>query len=577
MNFEISHAVDDSDVAFVMRLDRKSTVCSMMSSRSTHYHKVGTNIDAFVNLPTVNYLLAGLQLCYVSSHPEKSKWFELLYDLDKYAFPAVGKQLTLWDLRYILRELIVPFGIVRGSEKQGGQDETGLSAATWPVNFVCNMVLDGHDRNVVNYWHYHDINAGDDLVFRLKPMPIPRGKSAYTLNHYYKRFVQHNFESYFQQNLGHRLATHVWQLVPDVFSLDYKPENDHVHDPPSGVVMPPGFEVPHDFVWQEHGYWHVARSQVMVRKYALKEYYNDDMANQLKVNHLDLTFEPAYCKVPGESRDPLSDRTVQRDVRAAILVAGGNARVAYDRRGVRPGMASDASQGAWAPQLRLEELVGGPMPSLPGQAAGRAAPAFGSDIAAAYGLLGPGAGRRAHAEASLGVQGGPEASWGFQGGTGAHVGAEEARAGLDLRGAYEPLEGGLVFSDEAGLSSGPGRELVLPGNAVEALVLPGGDGSGRVVIVLPGVAEEAPAVPGAAGDLPALPGASDGLSALPAAEAPVHPVSAAELPALPFAAAVAPVAAAESRSISSILSSIGGNRGKKRKPQDDAAGGSGPA
>ena len=81
MNFELSHAVDDSDVAFVMRLDRKSTVCSMMSSRSTHYHKVGTNIDAFINLPTLNYLLAGIQLCYVPSHPNRSKWFDLLHNL----------------------------------------------------------------------------------------------------------------------------------------------------------------------------------------------------------------------------------------------------------------------------------------------------------------------------------------------------------------------------------------------------------------------------------------------------------------------------------------------------------------
>ena len=159
MAFEISHAVDDSDVAFVMRLDRGSTVCSMMSSRSTHFRKVGTNVDAFINLATLNYLLAGLQLCYVSSHPQKSRWFDLLYDLDKYTFSDVGRQLTLWDLRYIVRDLIVPFGVVRGSEKQGGQDETGLSAATWPVNFVTSMVLDGHDRNVLSYWHYHDLSA----------------------------------------------------------------------------------------------------------------------------------------------------------------------------------------------------------------------------------------------------------------------------------------------------------------------------------------------------------------------------------------------------------------------------------
>ena len=351
MNFEISHAVDDSDVAFVMRLDRKSTVCSMMSSRSTHYHKVGTNIDAFINLPTLNYLLAGLQLCYVPSHPSRSKWFDLLHDLDQERFPEPGVQLTLWDLRYIIRDLIVPFGIVRGSEKQGGQDETGLSPATWPVNFVCNLVLDGHDRNVVNYWHYHDVSAGDDLVFRLKPMPIPKGKSAYTLNHYYKHFVQQNFESYFQSKLGKTTASHVWQLVPDLFSLDCRPEND-LRGGADAVRMAPGFEVPRDYVWQEQGYWHIARSQVMVRKYALNEYYNDDMANQLKVNHLDLTFEPAYCKAPGEERDPSSDRAVRRDARLHKIPSEEDKTTRRDGQGVFPGMFG--AYRPWKPELSLE-------------------------------------------------------------------------------------------------------------------------------------------------------------------------------------------------------------------------------
>jgi len=389
MNFEISHAVDDSDVAFAMRLDRRSTVCSMLGTSNTKLHKVGTNIDAFINLATLNYLLAGLQLCYVHSHTEKSKWFDLLYDLDQYTYASIGTQLTLWDLRYITRELIVPFGIVRGSEKQGGQDETGLSPATWPVNFVCNMVLDGHDRNVVNYWHNHDISAGDDLVFRLKPMPIPMGKNAYTLNHYYKHFVQHNFESYFQQTLGHPRATHVWQMVPDILTMDYKPENDAAHGE-MGVRMSPGFEVPLDYVWQEQGFWHIARSQVMVRRHALKEYYNDDMANQLKISHLDLTFEPTYTKFPGESRDLASLRTVRKDMRPPDLVAPdrmNDFRNPVNRGFVLPGMMARAD---WAPQLRLEELLGGSMPLLPeqeaalrSQAQASSELAFGADLLAA--------------------------------------------------------------------------------------------------------------------------------------------------------------------------------------------------
>ncbi len=357
MNFDISHVVDDSDIAFSMRLDRSSTICSMLGSKGSARHRVSTSLDAFVNLPTLNYLLAGIQLCYIPTSRDKSKWFDLLYDMDKERFHSNDVKLTFLDIRHIVRELIRPFGVVRGSEKQGGQDETGLSAATWPVNFVANLVLDGHDRNVVNIWHYHDINAGDDLVLRLKPMPIPRGRDGYTLNHYYKRYVQQNFEG----PLARPVATHVWQLVPDVFDFDSEPEND-IHYGNPHIHMSPGFDVPKDYVWQEHGFWHIGRSQVMVRKYATAEYYNNDMANSLKINHLDLTFEPTWTKVPGET-------TVKGDRRAVVIDYDIDAATGkYSVRGHRdasriaPGLMAGSKRTRWAPDLNLEAFLFGPMP-----------------------------------------------------------------------------------------------------------------------------------------------------------------------------------------------------------------------
>lgn len=354
INFDISHPVDDSDIAFCMRLDRGSTICSSLGAKSMARHRVTTSLDAFINLPTLNYLLAGIQLCYIPGNHEPSKWFDLLNDLDKDRFSDNQKPLTFMDIRYIVRELIRPFGVVRGSEKQGGQDETGLAAATWPVNFVASLVLDGQDRNVVNIWHYHDINAGDDLVLRLKPMPIPRGKNCYTLNHYYKRYVQQNFESYFPPTLARPKATHIWQLVPDVFSLDFEPENDYMHGEPK-IHMSPGFDVPKDYAWQEHGFWHIGRSQIMVRKYAMQEYYNNDLANMLKVNHLDMTFEPTWVKAPGE------------DPRA--VVTGYTTQPAYkvtshrDAQSVAPGLTS-GKRSRWAPELQLEAFIHAPMPDF---------------------------------------------------------------------------------------------------------------------------------------------------------------------------------------------------------------------
>jgi hypothetical protein len=177
-------------------------------------------------------------------------------------------------------------------------------------------------------------------------MPIPQGRDCYTLNHYYKNVVQQNLGSYFQEALGCTRATHVWQLVPDIFSLDVSTE-------PADAKMPVGFEVPTGYVWQEHGYWHIGRSQVMFRKYAEREYYNNDMANQLKLNHMDMTFEPSWHCAPGEETQ--GERSIQPVVPLAERVHG--AMVGVDM--------SEALHPRWLPALTLETmhaLVQEPMP-----------------------------------------------------------------------------------------------------------------------------------------------------------------------------------------------------------------------
>ena len=186
-----------------------------------------------------------------------------------------------------------------------------------------------------------EISAGDDLVLRLKPMPIPQGRECYTLNHYHKNVVQQNLGNCLQEGLGSLRATHVWQMVPDVFSLDNPGENAA-----AGVVLPDGFGVPRDYVWQEHGYWHIGRSQVMFRKYAEREYYNNDMANQLKLNHMDMTFEPSWHCAPGEPKE--GDR--------AIVEPAGS-----------PPSLTTSDTLDWFPSLSLEamhSILHAPVPEL---------------------------------------------------------------------------------------------------------------------------------------------------------------------------------------------------------------------
>ena len=322
--FRLSHAVDDSDLAFVMRLNRNSIFCTGTRFQSNR-NGLTNAIDPLINLPTLNYLLAGLQVAMPIVPDQKNLWCELLYNLDPRKWSKTRNYsqdqddtgifehdpLCLTDLVHLVRNCIRPFGVVRGSEKQGGQDEVGNSPATWPVPAICTLVIDGKEANVVNIWHKHNVQAGSDLVLRFQLMPLRR----YTLNHYYKGFVRKTFERAPE-------GTMVWQLVPDVLEMEEgEPLTGFDRLPAarrrclaelrSYLVPPPRMplatvnlykSVKHRSIkigeycmpWQEIGYWHIGRSQVMVGAYGIDEYYNDDMANMLKTNHLEMTFQPVF-------------------------------------------------------------------------------------------------------------------------------------------------------------------------------------------------------------------------------------------------------------------------------------------
>ena len=332
---DLSHPIDDGDIAFVLRLDRSSMFCTGLRNGSMRRAGLGTAIDPFINLCTLNYILSGAQLA-VNNEPQ-NLWTELLSNLDKDRFGRQGgagrdyadgqDPINLGDVIHIIRHCIRPFGVTRGSEKQGGQDEATMSPATWPVSFVVSLTIDGKESNVLNVWHNHDMSAGDDLVLRLKPMPI----RPYTLNHYYKGVKRQAWDKV--EN-----TTHVWQLVPDLMNitslssreqevwtaglagmpeslrnLRYKYNLNPRRRPFSckPLVLPLlhcfaliiffsrwAVEIDETVAWQELGYWHIGRSQVLTRKYGEEEYWHNDLANSLRTNHLDITFQPMFQSLP---------------------------------------------------------------------------------------------------------------------------------------------------------------------------------------------------------------------------------------------------------------------------------------
>jgi hypothetical protein len=350
-SFTLNHPIDDGDIAFTMRLDRKSEVCSGLSNRSMLRAGLGTAIDPMINLCTLNYLLAGIQ---ISTHLPgiRTKWDQLLHHLDKRRFDGNPREYNYLDIKHIVRHLVRPFGVAHGSEKQGGQHEGSLSSVQWPVSFVISLILDGKDANVVNIWNYQDVEAGNDLVLRLKVVEIPQG-GRYTLNHFPKSLTEKTFTAGLMEQVaaatgGHRI-THVWQLVPDIFSLDM--ETPAELQAGIGGLNPnfvPQQHDPAELAWQQEGYWHIARAQVHSRSYGTMHYFND-MANNLRNGHIDVTFQPTFYAIP--YRDVHSQHGGALHVRTVGPGAGAPAELQPNVHNFIGSSAGDKRNR----QLRLEQ------------------------------------------------------------------------------------------------------------------------------------------------------------------------------------------------------------------------------
>jgi hypothetical protein len=100
---------------------------------------------------------------------------------------------------------------------------------------------------VVNLWHNHDLHAGNDLILRLKLMPL----RPYTLNHYYKETVMKTL-------VMHAKTRGTLQLVPDVLSLSYTRTDDWFSKELKNQIRD-------DFVrcaldYRQLGYWHIGQT-----------------------------------------------------------------------------------------------------------------------------------------------------------------------------------------------------------------------------------------------------------------------------------------------------------------------------
>ena len=279
-SFALSHAVDVGDVGFVLRIDRRGSVVSNVAAFERL--QLTRMIDPIVNIVTANYILAGLQRYW--NRRDAHNWQQLMVDMriveDAYAERG---PFTVRDAIRYLADTARPWGVPHTSELQGGQHEGASGPVTYPVNFISTFFVSGLTRNMVNIWSQSNVSAGDDLILKLEKLPFASkdGSIKYHCNHWKKSIAVQQFK-YEEGGINEG-----WQIVPAVLST-YTPARMHE-----------GYD------YREHGYWHIARSQIMARNELADDrryvdapntgIYHDDRA-VMRGALVEATFEPVWIE-----------------------------------------------------------------------------------------------------------------------------------------------------------------------------------------------------------------------------------------------------------------------------------------
>lgn len=204
-NIELSHSVDDGDICFAIQGEDATKFASGKPDLDRYYtHK---NYHPFLNLATVNYLLAGFMLMRSNALPPniERNWKQFFETLN----PIAGKPNA--NAETLIADMFRPFGIAHGSEKQGGNHEGTLNPVIGPTNFVTTMVIDGKVQNLANIWRCCDVRAGDRLILKLEKVKMP-SNYEFVLNHYSKHTVKERFSF----NDPAKVEYEVYQFVPAV-------------------------------------------------------------------------------------------------------------------------------------------------------------------------------------------------------------------------------------------------------------------------------------------------------------------------------------------------------------------------
>ena len=258
--FDMSHPIDMGDLVFIVNMHYKHYVLTgSQPSVADAQNNTMPNYNVFCNICTVNYLLAGIHnyaMHFIRDQNQVNKgrhaWFQLMrcLSLDQYLetirtryqaytngllpnnplLQSYKSEIILMVklmLQTLIRDNIKPMGICSTSEKQGGQHETGFKPVQAAASFFVTLTVDGQNRDLVNIWRGGDVEGGDLLLVQLQYKENTASGNnqitqSYTLNHYYKSFVQRSLQM-------HESVIGLFQLVPGVLRTAFEAINKQAY------------------------------------------------------------------------------------------------------------------------------------------------------------------------------------------------------------------------------------------------------------------------------------------------------------------------------------------------------------
>ena len=165
---KLEQALWDGDVEFTVQKP-----CEMLQTTAQYCivpYGMGGMCAPLINLVTVNYLLWGLQ---IGAHaPGGQRWKQFFLQLcEGNDFAATGGEFTEELTFNFLQTYIRPFGVMHGSEKQGGQHEGKSTPVTNPVDYVSSFAVAGKLLKVNNLWRNFNVQGDSHLVLELTRTP----------------------------------------------------------------------------------------------------------------------------------------------------------------------------------------------------------------------------------------------------------------------------------------------------------------------------------------------------------------------------------------------------------------------